>query len=374
MVRRAANLSARLIVTVLMLSLFGLVMLFSISGPRGEVQYGNPYFFILRQGIFLLLGIAGMVVAARTDYRKWFRFVWVLFGVTALLLLLVYVKPIGQEINGSSRWIRVPGIPVQLQPSEIAKLAMLLFVAHWHGTKFEKWPGLWKGFCLPMGIVGVLLALIVFEVDFGATTLIAATAVLMFLAAGMSWLWVLVVGVVGSAGLGFAASLHPERMARMVAFLHPEEHASDKAYQLINALYGFVAGGAKGLGLGQGLQKQRYLPEAHTDFIFACIGEELGIFFTMAILIAFVFFLLTGLRIAARSKDRRGQLLAFGITVLISLQALINIGVVTGCLPTKGLALPFISYGGSGLLVLLFMVGILVNIANHPDPASEDEE
>jgi len=374
MVRRAANLSARLIVTVLMLSLFGLVMLFSISGPRGEVQYGNPYFFILRQGIFLLLGIAGMVVAARTDYRKWFRFVWVLFGVTALLLLLVYVKPIGQEINGSSRWIRVPGIPVQLQPSEIAKLAMLLFVAHWHGTKFEKWPGLWKGFFLPMGIVGVLLALIVFEVDFGATTLIAATAVLMFLAAGMSWLWVLVVGVVGSAGLGFAASLHPERMARMVAFLHPEEHASDKAYQLINALYGFVAGGAKGLGLGQGLQKQRYLPEAHTDFIFACIGEELGIFFTMAVIAAFVFFLLTGLRIAARSKDRRGQLLAFGITVLISLQALINIGVVTGRLPTKGLALPFISYGGSGLLVLLFMVGILVNIANHPDPASEDEE
>ena len=374
MVRPAANLSARLIVTVMLLSLFGLVMLFSISGPRGEVQYGNSYFFVTRQGLFLLLGIGGMVVAARTDYRKWFRFVWPLFGVTALLLLLVYIKPIGQEINGSSRWIRFPGIPVQLQPSEIAKLSVLLFLAHWHGTKYPKWPGMVKGFIVPLAIIGVLLALILCEVDFGATALIAATALAIFLAAGMAWWLVVGAGVFGLSGLGIMAAMHPERMARMVAFLSPEEHAADKAYQLINALYGFVAGGLTGLGLGHGLQKLRYLPEAHTDFIFACIGEELGLGVTLGIIVVFCFFLLTGLRIAARSKERRGQLLAFGITVLVSLQAIINICVVTGCCPTKGLPLPFISYGGSGLLVLLFLTGILVNIANHPDPAKEDEE
>lgn len=373
MLRRQANLSARLLVIVMLLTLFGLVMLFSISGPRGEVQYGNSLYFVIRQGIFLALGTLSLILGARTDYRKWFRFVWPLFAFTLLLLILVYVKPIGQNINGSSRWIRFPGIPFSFQPSEFAKLAAILFLAYWFGQKHAAWPGFLRGLLIPGAILAVMLVLILAEVDFGATLLIAATSGAMFLAAGAPLFWLVPLGVAGGAGIAFLVSKHPERMGRIVAFLDPEKYAAGEAYQLINALYGFVAGGFSGLGLGRGLQKQRYLPEAHTDFIYACIGEELGLLATLSIIALFIFFLATGLRIAARSVDRRGQLLAFGITVLISLQALINIGVVTGCLPTKGLSLPFISYGGSGLLVLLFMAGILVNIANHPYPSSEDD-
>ena len=369
---RPPNLSAWLIIIVLLLCFFGLVMLLSISGPHGEVKHDSSFFFVLRQGMFLLGGCILFVIAARTDYRFWFRFVWILYAFTLLLLILVYIKPIGQNINGSSRWIRFPGIPVQFQPSELAKLSALLFLAHWFGERHTTWPGFFKGFVMPGAVLAVMLVLILAEVDFGATLLIAASSAAMFLAAGAPILWLLPIVGAGAAGIAFLVSQHPERMGRIIAFLDPEKYASGAAYQLINALYGFVAGGFSGLGLGRGLQKQRYLPEAHTDFIYACIGEELGLLATLAIIVLFVLFLLVGLRIAARSSDRRGQLLGFGITTLITLQALINIGVVTGCLPTKGLSLPFISYGGSGLLVLLFMAGLLFNIANHPDPASED--
>ena len=372
MVRRTPNLSARILLIVMVLSLFGLVMLLSISGPRGEVQYGNAFYFVTRQFLFLVLGGILLWVGARTDFRRWLRFVWPVFGVTLVLLLLVYVKPIGQNINGSSRWIRFPGIPFSFQPSEFAKVAAILFLAHWFGERHPAWPGFLKGLVLPGLCLGPMLLLILGEVDFGATLLISATTGAMLLAAGAPLLLLVPIAIAGIAGIAFLISHEPERMGRIIAFLDPEKYASGEAYQLINALYGFVAGGFKGLGLGRGLQKQRYLPEAHTDFIFACIGEELGLLATLAIILLFILFLLTGLRIASRTIDRRGQLLAFGITVLISLQALINIGVVTGCLPTKGLSLPYISYGGSGLLVLLFMAGILINIARHPDPASEE--
>ena len=165
--------------------------------------------------------------------------------------------------------------------------------------------------------------------------------------------------------LAWMISQNPQRMGRIMAFLEPEKHAQDEAFQLLNALYAFVAGGAGGVGLGDSLQKHFYLPEAHTDFIFAIIGEELGILGSMGVVILFVVFLLCGLRISGRAADAGGRLMAFGITFLISLQAALNIGVVTGRLPTKGLPLPFISFGGTSLVVLLFMVGVLLNIARQ---------
>ena len=163
-------------------------------------------------------------------------------------------------------------------------------------------------------------------------------------------------------------------MRRILSFLHPERYAEDEAFQLINALYAFIAGGLRGAGLGQGLQKRFYLPEAHTDFIFAIIGEEMGFIFTAGIVLLYLGFLFCGMFIAWRAPDRFGRLLAFGITLMIATQAAINIGVVTGCLPTKGLALPFIRYGGSSLLVCSFMVGVLVNVALHAGGAIEDDD
>ena len=209
------------------------------------------------------------------------------------------------------------------------------------------------------------LLLILPEIDVGATVLIGATGGVIMLVAGAPF-WLLAFGVaLAAGGLGVLIKYDPVRMSRVLAFLNPEEYAQTEAFQLLNALYAFVAGGATGVGLGQSLQKQHYLPEAHTDFIFAIIGEELGVVASLSVVVLFVILLLCGIRISGRAPDVSGRLLAFGITFMITLQAAINIGVVTGCLPTKGLPLPFVSFGGTSLMVTLFMVGVLLNISRQ---------
>ena len=199
----------------------------------------------------------------------------------------------------------------------------------------------------------------------GATILIGATGGLMMFVAGAPFLYLVPAGALAAGGLAWMIQQNPERMARVTAFLHPEDYAQGEAFQLMNALYAFVEGGFGGAGLGGSMQKQYYLPEAHTDFIFAIIGEELGIIASLGVVLLFVVFLLCGIRISGRAADVGGRLMAFGITILVSLQAAINIGVVTGRLPTKGLPLPFISFGGTSLMVTLFMVGVLLNIAKQ---------
>ncbi len=359
--------SAILVVVVGVLVLFGLVMLASTSGAEGERQFQNPYHFIQRQAIWLALGLIAMTVAARTDYHRWLRLAWPVLGATLVLLALVYVPGIGLNIKGSHRWLRLPGA-LSFQPSELAKFAAINALAFWFGMRRRGRDGFRGGILIPGLILGPLLLLILFETDFGATILIGAVGGLMMFVAGAPLLYLLPVGVLGAAGVGALILRNPERMGRILAFLDPEKYKDDEAFQLMNALYAFAVGGAGGLGLGNGLQKAYYLPEAHTDFIFAIIGEELGIGFSLGVVALYVVFMLCGLRISGRAADAGGRLLAFGITILVTLQAAINIGVVTGRLPTKGLPLPFISFGGTSLMVTLFMVGVLLNIARQGTP------
>ncbi|MDD4117336.1 MAG: putative lipid II flippase FtsW [Kiritimatiellae bacterium] len=356
--------SAVLILVVGILCLFGLVMLYSTSGPQGEKLFGDPDYFTQRQMLWLLAGLAAGTVGSRVDYRRWLKLSWPLLGATLVLLALVYIPGIGLNIKGSHRWIRLP-MGLTFQPSEIAKFVAIVMLSAWYGTKRRERTGFKGGLLYPALLLGLLLGLIVMETDFGATILIGATGGLMMFVAGAPVLYLGGAALAGGAGLAWMISQNRQRMSRIMAFLDPEKYAQDEAFQLLNALYAFVAGGAWGVGLGQSLQKQHYLPEAHTDFIFAIIGEELGVLASLGVVGLFVVFLLCGLRISGRAPDAGGRLMAFGITMLISLQAALNIGVVTGRLPTKGLPLPFISFGGTSLVVLLFMVGVLLNIARQ---------
>ena len=356
--------SAILILVVGILVLFGLVMLESTSGPQGEKLFGNPNYFTQRQVAWLIMGLIAAVVSTRVDYHIWMKLVWPMLGVTLVLLALVYVPGIGLDIKGSHRWIRLPG-GFSFQPSELAKFVAINALAFWFGTKNRIKNKYLSGIVVPGCILVSMLGLILPESDYGATILIGATGGAMMFVAGAPFLIISILGLLAAGGLGVMIMHNPERMGRVVAFLEPEKYMDGEAYQLMNALYAFVAGGPLGVGLGGSLQKRFYLPEAHTDFIFAIIGEELGVIATFSIVLLFVTFMLCGLRISGRAPDISGRLMAFGITVLISLQAAINIGVVTGGLPTKGLPLPFISFGGTSLMVTLFMVGVLLNIARQ---------
>ena len=356
--------SAILILVVGILVLFGLVMLESTSGPQGEKLFGNANYFTQHQIIWLVMGLIAAAVAARVDYHRWMKMAWPMLGVTLVLLALVYVPGIGLNIKGSHRWLRLPA-GLSFQPSELAKFVAINALAMWFGTKRRERTGFVGGILLPGVILGSMLGLIVFETDFGATILIGATGGLMMFVAGAPFLYLLPVGVLAGTGLAVMIAKNPERMGRILAFLDPEKYSQTEAFQLMNALYAFVVGGTWGVGLGESLQKRFYLPEAHTDFIFAIIGEELGIVASVGVVVLFVVLMLCGLRISGRASDAGGRLMAFGITILISLQAAINIGVVTGRLPTKGIPLPFISFGGTSLMVTLFMVGVLLNIARQ---------
>ena len=337
-------------------------MLYSTSGPQGEKLFGNPNYFTQRQMLWLLAGVVAATAAARIDYQRWLKMAWPMLAVTLVLLILVYVPGIGLNIKGSHRWLRLP-MGLTFQPSELAKFAAICMMASWYGTRRRERAGFKGGLLIPGMLLASMLGLIVFETDFGATILIGATGGGMMFVAGAPILYL--AGILGGTGLAWMISKNQQRMGRIMAFMDPEKYAQDEAYQLLNALYAFVAGGIGGVGLGQSLQKQLYLPEAHTDFIFAIIGEELGITGSLGVVILFVVFFFCGLRISGRAADPGGRLMAFGITLLVSLQATLNIGVVTGRLPTKGLPLPFISFGGTSLVVLLFMVGVLVNIARQ---------
>ena len=358
-----------LILVVGVLVVFGLVMLFSTSGPQGEKIAGNPYYFVQRQAAWLVVGLVAAFVGAKVDYRVWLKVAWPVLGVVLVLLALVYVPGIGLSVKGSRRWLHLP-LGLSFQPSELAKFAAINALAAWYGTKRRERGGFVGGLVIPGAILGSLLALIVFETDFGATVLIGATGGLMMFVAGAPVLFLVPAGAAAVGVLGWMISKNPERMGRILAFRNPEQYAQGEAFQLMNALYAFVAGGLGGAGLGQSLQKKFYLPEAHTDFIFAIIGEELGLFFSVGVVALFVVFLLCGIRISGRAPDVGGRLLAFGITALVSLQAAINVGVVTGRLPTKGLPLPFISFGGTSLMATLFMTGVLLNVARQGVRAS----
>lgn len=348
-----------LIFSMMSLMAIGIVMLFS-TGAYARDSHGDIYYFVKRQALWLFIGGVALVGAALFDYRLWARWWPWLYGLAVILLILCFVPPIGMKVNGAWRWIDL-GF-ASFQPSELGKVAALVFVAWWYERFQDHTAEFWRGFVAPLAVVGVIMGLIVSEVDLGATSLIGVTVLAVMFVAGAGLRWLLPLLGLGLAVLGYAIINIEERMGRLLAFLDPEKYRLTEGLQQWQALLAFGAGGAEGLGLGNGRQKMLYLPYAHTDFIFPMIGEELGLRFTLLTVFCFLLILLAGVLIAMNSKDRFGMLLGFGITLIISLQAAINIGVTTSLLPNKGMPLPFISYGGSNLAISMMLVGILLNI------------
>lgn len=353
---------------VISLALLGLLMLASASPVQSSSFINDPY--VKRQAGSFLVGLAAFLVVSRIDYRMWKKFAIPLALVSMVLLLLVLVPGVGLNVKGSRRWL--PLGPINMQPSEITKLALILLMGWWMSRVQRKASKFFHGLLLPLVLMGTLTVLVFVEPDFGTSILLASVAFIMMFIGGSRIGLLLVTGALGLSGFSVLVMMDAERMRRIIAFLNPEKYAKDEAFQLLNAIYAFVVGGATGVGLGGSLQKHHYLPEAHTDFIFAIVGEEMGLIASLSVLVLFIVFFVCGLRISLRAPDSFGRLVAFGITTMVALQAALNMGVVTGVLPTKGLPLPLISYGGTSLAITFVMIGLLVNIGLQAGAEKED--
>lgn len=346
-----------LVFCVASLLALGMVMLYSAS----MVQVGAHY--LLMQLVWGGFGLLAMFVAARIDYRLLRKAVWPLFVVALVLIGVVLHPNIGHAMNGARRWFHFGMI--RFQPSELAKLALIVMLA-WYGERHQRHMSDWKrGILVPGLAVAPMLGLIFVEPDRGTTILLAAVTALMLLIAGVQWKFFLPPFVLAGVGLGFSLLHDPMRIKRIMAWLYLEENKTNAGYQAYQAMLALGSGGWFGLGLGNGRQKLGFIPEHHTDFIFSIMGEELGLAATLFVVLAFLLILFCGLYISVRARDTFGMLLGSGLTFMIGLQAFINIGVVTSALPNKGLPLPFISYGGSNLLLMLTSVGLLFSIARQ---------
>ncbi len=348
-----------LFLAVLGLLAIGIVILFS-TGAFARDSHNDVYYFLRRHSIWLGIGLVACTAAALIDYHFWQRTWWIWFGFSLIGLALCFLPPFRHKINGSWRWLEFGGMTCQ--PSEFAKLAAVFFLAFWFARYEKESSKILRGFVFPMGIVSLLLSLIITEVDLGTTVLIGATTFVVMFIAGTN---LVLLGTLSLGGVGailYVATHIAERNGRLLAFLHPEQYKLTAGLQQLQALIAWGSGGIEGLGLGNGRQKMSYLPYAHTDFIFPIVGEELGLRFSLLVVFLFVLIIICGMTIALHARDRFGLLLASGIVSLLAFQAAINIGVVTSLLPNKGLPLPFVSYGGSNLVVALFAVGLLLNI------------
>ena len=344
--------------TVALLSL-GLVMLTSVSAFAPANQ-GNAAHFITRQSIWLVLGVIACLIASRIDYHIWFKYRWWLLGGAVLLMLLCFVPGIGLKIKGAHRWLDL-GV-MRLQPMEPFKICIVIMLAAWLGkyqSKIESWK---HGFAYPMFMVCALLVLCVLQRDLGSTALIFTIAFIMMFIAGTKLRYLAPLPLAGFFGILTLAIGSPQKRDRILAFLNPEEHITGAGWQLHNALVAFGSGGVSGRGLGNSIQKMKWLPESHTDFIFPIIGEELGLTFSLGVVLCFLVLCLSAGIISCHAPEPQGVYLGIGLTSLVGLQAMMNIAVVTGLMPTKGIGLPFISYGGSNLMLCMFCIGVLLNI------------
>ena len=350
--------SSILTLVTLGLVAFGLVMVYSATSASAALANGDPSYYLKRQALYALLGVALMVVVSRIDYRSLRRLAPGLLGTSLVLLLGVLAA--GQAVNGARRWIAFG--PAVFQPSELAKLALAVWAASYLARRRppQRLPELWR----PLGLLTcVFCALLLAEPDLGTAIAIVLMLAAMLLVAGTPVRTLAGgLGISGSIGL-LAIWFEPYRRARIFSFLNPWHDAQGAGFQTVQAMIGLGSGGIFGVGLGQSVQKANYLPEAHTDMIFAIIGEELGLVRATAVLVAYAAFAYSGLRIALACKDPFGKRLAVGLTVLVCGQAAINLAAVMGLAPLTGIPLPFVSYGGSSLVVALVSVGVLLNIA-----------
>ncbi len=341
----------------------GLVMVMSTTITAADRQLGQPLYYLLRQAAYLGVGLVIAFAVASVRLVHWERLGPVLLMTGVALLILVLIPGIGKEVNGSHRWLAFG--PVRLQPSELVKLAVVVYLAGYLVRRGEQVRTTIPGFLVPVGLIAFIAALLIREPDFGAVMVIVATALgLMFLGGVRLWLFGLLVTLAGAA-LGVLAFAAPYRMERLTAFLNPWADPFNSGFQLTQALIAFGRGEWWGAGLGASIQKLFYLPEAHTDFLFAVLAEELGLVGAMAVILLFVVLVWRAFALGRRAElagHRFAAYLAYGLGLWVALQSFINIGVNMGLLPTKGLTLPLLSYGGSSLVVSCIALALLWRI------------
>jgi cell division protein FtsW len=346
----------------------GVVMVYSASAIMAGERFGDPYFFLKKQVLWAFLGLAGLWTALRVDHRHLQRFAWPLVALTTVMLVLVLIPPFGQVINGTRRWLRL-GI-VSFQPAELAKLALVVYMAAHAARSGEGIRRFWRGLAPPLGVTALFAGLILKQPDLGNSLAVVGLALIMLFLAGARPRHLALLSAPAVLGIAVAVYAAPYRMRRILTFLNPEADPLGSGFQIIQSYLAIGSGGAFGRGLGESKQKLFYLPEPHTDFIFSVIGEELGLVGGVVIIGLFAVLIWRGLRVGLRAPDPFGAYLALGITAMLATQTVVNVGVVTGSLPTKGLPLPFISFGGSALFMTMVATGVLLNISQSAGPVS----
>jgi cell division protein FtsW len=362
-----------LLIITMTLALVGLVMVFSASAVVAGNRFQDSGYFLKRQLAWLTFGFLLLHLASHIDYVWWKRLSIPLLGLIMVLLLMVLVPSLGVAAKGARRWLRLG--PISIQPAEMVKLITVIYLAAYL-TKKEEGITIFRSGLLPaLMVVGVLSGLVLLEPDLGTVVVMGTVTVGLLFLAGARLTHLLALGLCAVPAVLVLVLGSSYRRQRLLTFLAPWKDASDAGFQITQSFLAFGSGGSFGVGLGEGKQKLFFLPEAHTDFVLALVGEELGLVGTGVIVLLFALFVIRGFQIAARARMPFGRYLGMGITLLIGIQALVNACVVTGLVPTKGLTLPFVSYGGSSLVISLLGVGILLNIsrdrqAGREEPAS----
>jgi cell division protein FtsW len=350
---------------VVALTGFGVVMVYSASSVQATVQYHDPQFYLKRQVAYAVVALAVTWLASLVDYHRLYKLTYPVLATVGLLLILCVVG-FGHSGGGAARWLTLG--PVHVQPAEMAKVALIIWLAYSLAKKADRVKTFTVGFLPHLIMAGILMLLCLRQPDFGSAVVLLLLTFTMLFVAGAKVGYILGASIFGAAFGAAAVRFREYRYERYLAWLHMDEHRQDLAYQPFQSVMSFGSGGRTGLGLGRGLQTL-YLPEAHTDFVAAIVGEELGFVGVMTLCAAYLVLVARGVRIALRARDDFGAFLAFGLSTMFGVQALINIAVALALLPTKGLTLPFVSFGGSSLLVNALAAGILLNISRQTDDA-----
>ncbi len=352
---------------VLLLTGIGLVMLFSASFPRAYYKGMNPAYYLIRQGLFAVMGISAMLIIGKINYQRFRGLAKPLLILAIVLLVLVLIPHVGITRNNATRWLGI-GEVLTFQPSEIAKFAVVLYFADSISKKKDKMQTLRYGIIPYAIILLVIAALMMLEPHLSGTVLILGAGAILMLVGGISWIWVISALGVGAAGFLFLIKVVGYGQSRVAMWLNPWLDARGDGYQMVQSLLSIGSGGLLGVGLGKSRQKFLYLPEEHNDFIFSIVCEELGLIGATVIMMLFAALILRGYWIALHARDRFGSLLAVGMTSLLAMQVFLNIGVVSGLLPATGISLPFFSYGGTALMIQLAEMGVVLSVSRQMKP------
>ncbi len=355
------NVRINLFTVTVILVCIGIVMIYSASNIYAWERHNDEFFFLKRHVSFVAIGTLLVFLIMSFDYRKLRKFAKPLLLVSFFLLLLVLIPGIGREVAGARRWFRFKFL--SFQPSELANLAVIIYVADFLARKGNTLATFWKGFLPPAMVLGVTVLFILAQPDLGTAVALGVVVMIMLFVAGLRISYILSLLLLSLPALYVLIFRVPYRRLRILAFLNPYLDPKGAGFQVIQSQIALGSGGLFGVGIGQSKQKLFYLPAAHTDFIFSIIGEELGLIGTVAIIVLFIIFIQQALKIVKSAPDKFGYFLSLGLVLMICFKAVINIGVSCGILPTKGLPLPFISYGGSSFIFDMVSVGLLMNIA-----------